>query len=211
MIGKHLRVLCAAAASLGLAFAAADIASAQAPQARAAPRADAAAAPAGAYTIDARHAAVVARVPHMGFSYSVFRFGDANGTLTWDPANPAANRLSATVGMASIETPVVGFADELKGDRFLKATQFPQATFTSTAFRRVDASHAQVDGALVLMGVTKAVTFDVELVGAGQGMHGTVMGVIARTRLNARDYPLPAFIGTPIDLQIDAEFDRAAN
>ncbi|HYD04708.1 MAG TPA: hypothetical protein VEC60_03240, partial [Reyranella sp.] len=43
---------------------------------------------AGTYTIDPDHNAVLARVQHIGYSWSVFRFDKASGTLGWDPANP---------------------------------------------------------------------------------------------------------------------------
>ena len=61
---------------------------------------------AGSYKLDTAHTGVVARVSHIGYSYSVFRFGDATGQLAWDPADPARNKLAVTVKTASIETPV---------------------------------------------------------------------------------------------------------
>jgi polyisoprenoid-binding protein YceI len=51
------------------------------------------AAPAGKYAIDAKHTGLVVRVPHMGFSYSIFRFQTVAGTLAWDPANPGGDKL----------------------------------------------------------------------------------------------------------------------
>lgn len=170
---------------------------------------DAHAAPAGAYSLDAGHTAIVARVPHMGFSYEIFRFSPTQGQLTWDPASPAANRLNVTVDVASIQTPVEGFGAELGEARFLNTAQFPTATFVSTAFRQVDATHGQVDGTLTLKGVPKPVTFDVELIGAGQNFRGaTVIGVHAVTHVNNADYGFPPFIGGQTEIVIDAEFDR---
>lgn len=167
-------------------------------------------APAGAYDLDARHTAVIARVPHMGFSYEVFRFDKVSGALTWDPASPEKTKLSATVDVASIATPVEGFAEELAGDRFLNAAKFPQATFESTAFRKTDASHGKVDGTLTLKGVAKPVTFDVTLIGAGQGRKGAVIGISGKTFIQAEDYALPPFIKGQIEIDVDAEFDQRA-
>ena len=54
-------------------------------------------APAGTYTLDPDHAAVVARVSHLRYSWSIFRFDKVSGTLKWDPVaerfpqDPAAN------------------------------------------------------------------------------------------------------------------------
>lgn len=170
---------------------------------------DANAAPAGRYVIDTRHMAVLARVPHGGFSYEVFRFGDVTGDLTWNPANPSANQLSVTVNTASIGTPIEGFADELKGARFLNAEQFPQATFVSSAFRQIDATHGEVDGTLTIKGVAKQVTFAVELVGAGRNQRGmAIIGVHATTTINLDDYSLPGFITGQAQIVVDGEFDQ---
>src|SRR5262249_11809269 len=129
-------------------------------------------APAGTYTLDPDHTAVIARVSHLRYSYSVFRFDRASATLKWDPANVAACSLNAKVETGSITSNVKGFAQQLAGDDFLKAGTFPQASFTSTAFRQSSPLRGQVDGELTLMGKTRPLTFDVELVGAGKGFGG---------------------------------------
>ena len=46
---------------------------------------------AGTYTLDPDHASVIARVSHIGYSYSIFRFDRLSATLTWDPANTAGS------------------------------------------------------------------------------------------------------------------------
>jgi polyisoprenoid-binding protein YceI len=50
---------------------------------------------AGTYALDADHASVIARVSHLGYSYSIFRFDRLSATLGWDPANTAGGSLSA--------------------------------------------------------------------------------------------------------------------
>ena len=104
------------------AFASAALLFAGAAQAQTAPNPTAAAA--GTYAIDRNHTAVLARVPHAGFSYEVFRFGAVQGSLTWNAANVAANSLNVTVATNSIQTPVEGFSEELQGERFLNQLPF---------------------------------------------------------------------------------------
>jgi polyisoprenoid-binding protein YceI len=189
-----------AAAALALILAAAPAAIAQT-------QADPNAAPAGAYRLDISHTAVVARVPHQGFSYEIFRFTPTAGTLMWDPASAAANQVNVTVSTASIQTPVEGFAVELQGARYLNAERFPEATFVSTAFRQVDATHAQVDGNFTFKGVSKQITFDVELIGAGRDSRGrSVIGFHATATINNADYDFPGFIRGNTQIVIDAEF-----
>jgi polyisoprenoid-binding protein YceI len=164
---------------------------------------------AGTYALDPDHAAVIARVSHLGYSYSIFRFDRLSATLTWDPANTAGGSLLATVETASITSNVKGFGEQLAGDEFLKSKAFPQATFVSTAFRQTSARGGKVDGQLSLMGKTRPTTFDVELVGAGKGFAGQPrMGMNARTAINPADFGLPPLLGDAIDIVVDGEFQR---
>ena len=164
---------------------------------------------AGAYAIDPSHTAVIAKVSHIGYGLSVFRFEKVDGALTWDPAQPSRSTLTVTVETASIATPVPGFATELQGDGFLKSAAFPKATFVSTAFHQTDAGHGKVDGQFTLMGKTHPVSFDVELEGAGKGFGGHArLGVEAKGAINPADYGLNPMFATPIQLVIDAEFEK---
>jgi polyisoprenoid-binding protein YceI len=172
---------------------------------------DIALATAGSYAVDPFHSAVLARVSHLGYSYLVFRFDKAEGTLTWDPAAVARAKLSVTVPTSSIVSNVEGFAAELTGDNWLKSKAFPNATFVSTAFRQANATGGKVDGEFTLMGKTKPVTFDVSLVGAGKGFMGKPrIGVHARGWINPQDFGLPALMTEPIEIVIDTEFEKAS-
>ena len=164
---------------------------------------------AGTYTLDPDHASVIARVSHLRYSYSIFRFDRLSATLTWDPANVANSALTAKVETASITSNVKGFGEQLAGDEFLKARSFPEASFVSTAFRQTSSGRGKVDGQLTLMGKTKPVTFDVELVGAGKGFAGQPrIGINARTSINPVDFGLPALLGDAIEIVVDSEFQR---
>jgi polyisoprenoid-binding protein YceI len=168
---------------------------------------------AGDYTLDTNHVGVVARVSHMGFSISIFRFGSVAAKLDWDPAAPEKSKLMATVQTASIETNVPKFAQQLAGADYLKSAAFPTASFVSTAFRKTDAMHGDVTGRFTLMGKTVPLTLHVTLVGAGPGfaggpVMGHVIGIHAEGQIEAQDFGLPAILGGPILLTIDTEFDK---
>ncbi|MEJ1969691.1 MAG: YceI family protein [Rhizomicrobium sp.] len=163
-------LLCAALAFAAPAFAA------DAPMVIPHGGADVTKAVAGEYTLDGNHAGVIARVSHLGFSFSVFRFDQVAGKLIWDPAAIAKSQLSATVKTGSIATNVPNFAADI-AQKYLLSDKFPDATFVSTAFRPTDATHGKVDGNFTLKGKTVPLTFDVTLVGAGPGFAGgPVMG-----------------------------------
>lgn len=165
------------------------------------------AAAAGTYEVDPAHTAVIAKVSHIGYGLSVFRFEKVEGTLKWDPAHPAKSTLNVSVDTASIATPVAGFAAELAGDGYLKSAAFPKATFVSTAFRQIDANHGKVDGKFTLLGKTVPLTFDVEMVGAGKGFMGHPrLGVEATAKIKPSDFGMSPMFAVPIQLVIDAEF-----
>ena len=165
------------------------------------------AAPAGTYEIDPSHTSVVVKVPHLGFSYEVFRWQTVSGKLTWDPAKPRADKLDVSVDAKSIATAAApGFGEELTNDKFLNAGKFPAMTFVSTGFHPVSATHGKVEGDLTVMGVTKHVVFDADLVGAGKFFGKQVIGVSAKAMLDTKGLGLPPMLSAPVELDIDTEF-----
>lgn len=165
---------------------------------------------AGTYSLDEAHTAVLARVSHLGYSHSVFRFDRAKGKLVWDPSAIEKSALEASVETASITSNVKGFAEELAGEKFLNARQFPQATFVSTAFKPVDRTRGTVEGRFTLMGKTRPITFDVSLGGAGKGFEGKPrLGLTAVATIAPQDYGLPPMFTDPIQIVIDTEFEKA--
>jgi len=164
---------------------------------------------AGSYALDPDHASVIARVSHIGYSYSIFRFDRLGATLKWDPDNPASGSLAARVETASITSNVKGFGEQLAGDEFLKAKAFPEATFVSTVFRQSGPLAGRIEGQLTLMGKTRPLTFDVELVGAGKGFAGQPrIGATARGRIKPVEFGLSPLLGETIEIVIDGEFQR---
>jgi polyisoprenoid-binding protein YceI len=169
---------------------------------------DANLAPAGDYGLDADHTAVIAKVSHIGYSISVFRFNRVEGKLHWD-TDAASDTLEATVDTASITTPVAGFAAELAGPEYLNSKKFPQARFISTRFVKLDATHALVEGNFTLLGKTVPLTFTVELIGAGKGFMGHPrIGAEATGTLKTADFGLPPVLGPAVQLVIDTEFSK---
>lgn len=209
------RALCALVLSFALSSPLMSTAEAQGTQPNGLPpgvymgEADYKQAPAGTYAIDPDHASVIARVSHLRYSWSIFRFDRISGTLKWDPANPANSSLTAKVETASITSNVKDFAKELSSDNFLKSSAFPDATFVSSAFRQMSTRRGKVDGTLTLMGKTRPVTFDVELVGAGKGFADRPrLGANAKGSINPVDFGLPPLFGDSIEIVIDVEFQR---
>jgi len=168
---------------------------------------------AGTYAVDPGHTQVGWRVSHMGFSNYAGGFSDVSGSLTLDPKTPAASKLSVKIPVASVTTTSAKLTDELKGDQWLDAGKYPTMTFVSTKVAPAGKDHAKVTGDLTLHGVTKPVTLDVTLVGAGAnplnkkytvGFEAT--GTLKRSEFGVKTYvPL---IGDELHLTIAGAFER---
>ncbi|KAA0121164.1 polyisoprenoid-binding protein [Methylobacterium sp. P1-11] len=168
---------------------------------------------AGTYAVDPGHTQVGWRVSHMGFSNYAGGFSDVSGTLELQPKNPSAAKLSVKIPVASVTTTSAKLTDELKGDQWLDAAKFPDMTFVSTKVAPEGKDRAKVTGNLTLHGVTKPVTLDVTLVGAGVnplskkytvGFEAT--GTLKRSEFGVKTYvPL---IGDELHLTIAGAFEK---
>lgn len=182
-------------------------------QAQTPPTRDPAQIPAGNYAVDPNHTQVGWRVSHMGFSNYAGGFSDVSGTLQLQPKDPAASKLSIKIPVASVATTSAKLTDELKGDQWLDGGKFPEMTFVSTKVTPAGKDRAKVTGDLTLHGVTKPVTLDVTLVGAGVNpldkkmtVGFEAMGVVKRSEFGVKTY-LP-LIGDDLHLTIAGAFEK---
>jgi polyisoprenoid-binding protein YceI len=172
---------------------------------------DARAAPAGVYGLDEGHVALQARITHLQFSYSVFRFDKVSGSLNWDPADPTRSSLSVHIDPASITSNVPGFADILRGRDFLNVAQYPGASFVSRKLTRRGSDRGTITGDLTLMGVTRPISLDAKFIGTGKDLNSVqTLGFTASTEINRRDFGLTTFapevMGDEVLFTIDVEF-----
>jgi polyisoprenoid-binding protein YceI len=170
--------------------------------------------PGGHYVLDPKHASVIARVKHMGVSLYAVRFNTLDANFDYEPAHPESTRLTASVDPASLDVNAdygKQFAEE-----FLSASKFPKATFTATQMQTTGDGQGTMTGDLTLMGVTKPVTFNVTLIGAGHevlpipfGRHAA--GFEATATIKRSDFGstyLNNLVGDEVTLQIEAEFEK---
>lgn len=176
--------------------------------------------PAGDYKLDPAHASLEFKVSHLGFSHYTARFSDFDAKLKFDPANPSASSVEATIDPKSLTlpSPPAGFKDELTGKAWLDAAQYPAITFRSTKVEVTGANTAKITGDFTLHGVTKPVVLDATFNGgyAGHPMdpHARI-GFSAHGVFNRSEFgmgfgvPAPGTtmgVGDAVDVQIEAEF-----
>jgi polyisoprenoid-binding protein YceI len=179
-------------------------------------------APAGVYTLDPSHTSVTFRVSHLGLSHYTARFAKMAGELQYDPANPAAQSVTATIDATSLKTDYpepekLDFDTQVERD-FLEATKFPQITFKSTKVEVTGPKTANVTGDFTLHGVTKPVVLQVTWNGGYKPFAmdpGGRVGFSARTTIKRSDFGITTGLPAPgsymgvfddVDVQIEAEF-----
>lgn len=176
----------------------------------------------GTYTVDSAHTLVGWRVDHLGFNDYFGIFGDATGTLTIDPKNPAAAKVDITIPVSKVVTASAGLTEHLlrpganggKPDFF--GANPADARFVST---RVviddDGDEAEVTGNLTLNGVTRPVMLDVDFVGAGKApaqMGGKEnVGFHAEARIKRSEFGIMTgipMVSDEVELDITVAFQK---
>jgi polyisoprenoid-binding protein YceI len=178
-------------------------------------------APAGTYTLDKSHTNLGFRVSHLGFSHYTADFDDVNGKLQFDPTNPSAMTIEATIDPKSLDlnAPPPGFHDQVVGKEFFEAAKFPTITFKSTKVEVTGPKTANVTGDLTLHGVTKPVTLATTFNGgyAANAFDGARIGFSGKGTLKRSDfgmgYGLPApgtnmGVSDNVDFTIETEFSN---
>ncbi len=150
------------------------------------------------YQLDPDHTRVTFGWTHLDFSHQNGRFNGVTGTLTFDPANPAAGKVTVTIPIAEMDTGVVALDKHLQSPEFFDAAKFPTAQFTSTAVKAINSKHLQVSGNLTIHGVTKPVTLaaTINKTGTYPAMMGglTVAGFDASTTIKRSDFGIAAYV-----------------
>ncbi len=164
------------------------------------------------WKIDPAHSEVDFTVRHMSVSNIHGRFAIQSGQILLNEADVTKSSVQVTIDATSVDTGVSPRDNDLKSANFFDVTNFPTATFTSTAVAKT-ASGLTVTGNLTLHGVTKPVVLDVEgPSGPTPGMmdHKPHSGYSATTTLKRTDFGIAtkfpaAAVGDDIKLSIDIE------
>lgn len=177
-----------------------------------APAAASAAVAAGTYAVDANHTQVLWSVDHLGFSRLYGMFGEMSGSLTIDPAQPAAAKLDITIPMSGLTVTSPGFAKHLATPDLFDAAKFPSARFVSRSVQ-ADGQSATIVGDLTLHGVTKPVTLQAKLHGTGANPMSkkATVGFSAKGQLKRSDFGLGLAVpnvSDEVELEITAAFEK---
>jgi polyisoprenoid-binding protein YceI len=166
------------------------------------------------WNIDPNHTASQFSIRHMGISTVRGSFNKTTGVVQYDPKNPSATVIEATIDAGTINTRIDARDNDLRSATYFDVEKFPTITFKSKRVEANGAGKLKVTGDLTIKGVAKEVVLDVE--GPGEAMKdpgGKVhMGASANTTVKRTDFgigkPGP-MLGEDVHITLDIEMIKA--
>ena len=160
---------------------------------------------------------------HMMVTYVRGHFKNVRGVLLFDPANPRASSVEATLDAAGIWTGEPDRDAHLRSVDFLDVQNHPEITFKGDHVEVIGQSDVDLTGDLAIRGITRTVTLRVRYLGqwqtpwwengADKGPK-TRAGFVATTTINRLDFGVSwnaaldkqgLVVGNTIEVTIDAE------
>ena len=174
----------------------------------------------GTWTIDPVHSEVSFVVRHMMVSKVRGRFDKFEGSIQ-TASDPLQSTVTADVDLSSVNTGNETRDNHIRSEDFFHIEKRPTMTFRSTGIRP-EGENFLLDGDLTLRGVTKPVTFFLELNGFGPDPYGgTRSGFSATTEINRTNWdvsyngPIPGASNgmvlsdkVTINLEIEADLSQ---
>jgi polyisoprenoid-binding protein YceI len=168
------------------------------------------------YQLDPSHSAAQFKVRHMMIANVKGEFDKLSGTVNFDPANPSAATVEATIDVSSISTGDEQRDQDLKSPNFLDVEKHPTITFKSKKVTAAEGGGFNVVGDLTMHGITKEMTLHVEeLTEERKDPWGNMRrGATAKARINRRDFDISFnvaleaggfLVGEELDLTFDVE------
>jgi polyisoprenoid-binding protein YceI len=148
-------------------------------------------------------------------------FTKVSGTVTFDPDNPGASQVEATIDVASLHTREEQRDAHLKSADFFDVAKFPEIKFVSKSVERLGDGEHSVKGDLTIHGVTKEVTFRVDgpTPEIKDPWGNTKAGATATAKINRKDFGLVwnvaletggVLVGEQVSISLEVELARRA-
>jgi polyisoprenoid-binding protein YceI len=171
--------------------------------------------PTGTWTVDKNHSAISFAIRHLGLTNVRGRFDRFDATLVVGETTNDV-KVTATVDLSSVDTNQPDRDAHLLGTDFFHAEAHPTMTFVSTGIVGNGDTYV-LTGELVINGVTRLVSFDVEFNGSeifpgDQKLHSgfTATGEIRRGDFDI-DFNMPLgmgklALGEKVKVELDMQF-----
>ncbi|MCB0965569.1 MAG: YceI family protein [Ilumatobacter sp.] len=143
----------------------------------------------GTYSIDPSHSRIGFVARHAMVTKVRGSFNEFEGSGRFDVDQPERSQLSVTIRVASIDTRNADRDGHLRSNDFFDMETHPTITFASTSVAAADDDRYEVTGDLTIKGVTRSITFDLELTGTAVDPYGnTRLGLEGSTVINRKDW-----------------------
>jgi polyisoprenoid-binding protein YceI len=160
---------------------------------------------------DPAHSDVIFSISHLSISTVHGHFGKVAATIHYDEADIAKSKVTATVGVDTLDTGEEKRNAHLASPDFFDVANLPTATFTSTSVAR-RGDKLIISGNLTLHGVTQPVVLEAEgPTGPVPGMdHKPHAGFTATTTISRSAFGIgpkfpAAMVGDDVKVTIDLE------
>jgi polyisoprenoid-binding protein YceI len=142
------------------------------------------------WRIDPLHSSAQFSVRHMMISTVRGQFGGVKGMMTYDPKNPAASSVEATIDCATVNSGEPKRDSDLKTAEFFDVKRYPVMTFKSKKVAAAGPDKLRVTGDLTINAITHQVILEVE--GPTAPVRDTQgrekIGVSGTTKVSRREY-----------------------
>ena len=168
------------------------------------------------YELDPEHTTVAFTIQHLGYAQTLGLFGTVEGSFTYDMETQELSDVSVTVMSDSLETLNEARDEHVRSGDFLAVQEHPTITFTADGGTPADETSGTVAGEVTILGETRPLTLDVDLVGQGPypfGHQRFVLGLSARGSLQRSDFGMTygvdnGLVGDEVSLIIETEAMR---
>jgi len=162
------------------------------------------------YTIDPVHSSATFKVKHLTVSTVTGRFGDVNGTITYDASDPSKSKVEATIKTATVNTDNSMRDGDLK-QNYLEVEKYPEMKFSSSKVEK-RGDQWVATGNLTIKDVTKTVEIPFDVATADTKM-GPKLGASATFKINRNDFHVAkasmidngAVVGSDITIELNVE------
>lgn len=114
------------------------------------------------WRIDPAHSSAQFSVRHMMISTVRGQFGGVKGTVLYDPEDPSASSVEATIDTTTLDTGEPKRDSDLKSERFFNVKRHPVMIFKSKRVEKMGAGKLKVIGNLTINGSTQQVVLEAE-------------------------------------------------
>lgn len=162
------------------------------------------------WELDLSHTRIGFEVEHLGFSTTMGRFTEAEGSVNYNIKKPNETNMRFTVYTDSIDTGWKQRDEHLRGEKFFNTDKYPSMSFVSTKVDFINPQQAKITGDFTMLGKTKPLTLNVTIkkIAESPMTKEPVIGFRATGTIDRSAYGMTAYaqaITNDVPIQIDGE------